>query len=240
MTLLMVLGKIGTKEEFVQNAYKKFSARCLNTSADVLSAKQDFKEIGDMFIRSNELDNFCEKTIQLSEKLTRDGNTRLSDLLINELSKMCVSFNKTQRAKELLNLAIENSRRKNDGLHELARLIDLERVCKDANDRKTLLNVLGQKKDCCKRVIKNYEEYAANYDSILKAPTSKDKVQIQLAFAYSDLAGMLEHRKPQDAIKMYEKSKEIYEGLNCQKEIEYLERRIKRMKERYKFFALNK
>lgn len=236
----MVLGKIGSKEEFVQNAYKRFSARCLNTGADVLSAKRDFKEIGDFFIRTNELDNLCERTIQLSEKLTRDGNTRLSDLLINELSKMCVNSNKTQRAKEILNLAIENSRRKNDGLHELARLIDLEKVCKEAKDKKALLNVLGQKKDCCKKVIKNYDEYAVNYDSILKAPTSKDKVQIQLAFAYSDLAGMIERRKPQDAIKMYEKSKEIYEGLNCTKEIEYLEQRIKRMKERYKLLALNK
>ncbi len=240
MSLLVTLGKIGTKEEFVQKAYSKFSARCLKSGTDVMGAKQDFREIGDMFVRTNDLDNFCDRTIKLSEQLKTEGNARLSDLLINELSKMCITFNKPQRAKELLSLAIENSRRKNDGLHELARLIDLEKIYKEANDRKSLINILGQKKECCKRVIKNYEENAANYDSILKAPTPKEGVQVQLAFTYSDLAGMLERRKPQDAIRMYEKSKEIYSGLNRTREAEYLEKRINRMREKYRFFALNK
>lgn len=239
MKLLVTLGKLGTKDEFVQGVYSKFSSRCLKSRADILSARQDFHEIGDMFLRKNELDNFCDKTIKLSEQLKREGNTRLSDLLINELSKMCMSFNKPKMAKELLNLAIENSRKKNDGLHELARLIDLEKLYKETNDKKALMNILGQKKDCCKRIIKNYEENAANYDSILKTPTPKEGVQVQLAFAYSDLAGMIEKRKPQDAIKMYEKSKEIYRGLNRTKEIEYLERKISKMQEKYKLLALH-
>ncbi len=240
MKLSIILGKIGTSEEFIQQAYKKFSARVLDThKTDIIAAKQDFREIGDMFVRTDRLDNFCNETFKLSEQLKTRGQTKISDLLINELGKICVSFNKPEKAEMFLNLAIENCRRKNDGLHELARLIDLEKVYKSLNNKKMLINVLGRKKDCCKRIIKNYDENAANFDSINKAPTPKEEVQVQLAFAYSDLASILAGKKPYDAIKMYEKSREIYTGLNRPNEVAYLEKRINRMQEKYKSLSAN-
>ena len=99
--------------------------------------------------------------------------------------------------------------------------------------------IYKQKKECCKRVIADYEQNVKNYDSILKKPTPKEGVQTQLAFTYSDLAHMLERRKPQDAVNLYTKSKNIYEGLGKERETAYLTERIRRLQERYNKLALN-
>ena len=226
MKLLLRMGQIGTSEEFVQQAYKKFSTYCLNSRVDVIMARQDFKDVGDLFVKTNELESFCDKTIELSRELRENGNLRLSDILINELSKLCLSFSNYNRAEELLLVAIRNCQNKNDSLHELARLIDLEKLYKETNNRKALFQILGMKKACCKKILNNYEDSVSNYDSILKNPTSKKSVEIQLAFTYSALAEMLERRKPEDALRMYQKVREIYQAIKCPKEVEFYDKKI--------------
>ena len=64
-------------------------------------------------------------------------------------------------------------------------------------------------------------------------------MQTQLAFTYSDLAHMLERRKPLDAVNLYTKSKNIYEVLGKKRETAYLAERIRRLQERYNKLALN-
>ena len=239
MKVLCKMGRLWTNDEFVHNTYKKFSNSCFDKNTDILTLKRGFKDIGDMFIRSNKLDDFYDKTLNLTERLKSNGNMKLSDMLVNELGKMCLYFNKPNHAEEALKMAVENCRRKNDGLHELARLSDLEILYRNNNSRHDLFRVLRRKKECCKRILKNYEENVANYDSIVKAPTSKEGVQVQLAFTYSDLAKMIEKRKPLDAIKMYQKSRDIYSSLNALKEVRYYDKRIGWLKERYDMLSLN-
>lgn len=236
---MKLLLKMGKQSDIFQSAYANFSRRCLRPNPEILSAKSDYIEIRDMFVHGGMVEDFCNRTVKLSDELKLNGNGRLSDLLINELSKLCVNFNMHAKAEELLHIALENSRKKNDGLHELARLTDLEYLYKNLNYRKDLFNIRKQKKECCKRVIADYEQNVKNYDSILKKPTPKEGVQTQLAFTYSDLAHMLERRKPQDAVNLYTKSKNIYEGLGKERETAYLTERIRRLQERYNKLALN-
>lgn len=59
------------------------------------------------------------------------------------------------KAEELLHIALENSRKKNDGLHELARLTDLEYLYKNLNDRKICLIYFNRKKNAAKRLLLN-------------------------------------------------------------------------------------
>ena len=213
---MKLLLKMGKQSDIFQSAYANFSRRCLRPNPEILSAKSDYIEIRDMFVHGGMVEDFCNRTVKLSDELKLNGNGRLSDLLINELSKLCVNFNMHAKAEELLHIALENSRKKND-----------------------LFNILKQKKECCKRVIADYEQNVKNYDSILKKPTPKEGVQTQLAFTYSDLAHMLERRKPQDAVNLYTKSKNIYEGLGKERETAYLTERIRRLQERYNKLALN-
>lgn len=233
MKVLLTIGKLGTRDDFINKAYQNFSSCCLKSKPDIASTKRDFLEVSDLFVRSDRLDLFCDETAKLSEQLRQSGNSRLSDMLINELGKMCLSRNRLKKAEEYLYLALENSREKNDGLHELARLNDLEKIYKEVNNKKLLVSILGQKKRCCKRIIQDYEEASSHFDTISKAPASKAKVKTQLAFAYSDLADILCRNKPLDAIKMYEKSKDIYKDLEMPKEVAYLENKIKWLKDKY-------
>lgn len=88
------------------------------------------------------------------------------------------------------------------------------------------------------KVIAEYEQNVKNYDSILKKPTPKEGVQTQLAFTYSDLAHMLERRKPKDAVNLYTKCRNIYESLGRERETAYLNERIRRLSERYEKLSL--
>ena len=224
---MKVLFRLGD-QNFITKAYEEFSERCLAKTQDIVSTKSDFKTIGDLFIREKKVDDFCEKTLNLSKQLNKNGQSGLSDLFINELSKICVNLN-FPKAEEFLKIALENSRKNKDGFHELARLTDLEYLYRNNNDRKALFSILRQKKACCKNVIENYDENLKNYASIHRAPTSKKSIKTQLAFTYSDIAEMLERKKPEDAINLYEKSKNIYIELGQQRESDYLKERIRRI-----------
>lgn len=225
---MKVLLKLGSQENFIQKAYTDFSRRCLDSIPEYNKTKSDFRYLGDLFIHEKKTDDFCEKTVELSRQLNEKGKSGLGDLLINELSKLCLRLRLPQ-AEDYLKIALENSRKKSDGLHELARLTDLEYLYKTSNDRKNLFSILRQKKACCKKLIENYDENVSNYATINRAPTTKDGIKTQLAYTYSDLAGMLERRKPEDAINLYSKSQNIYIELGQQKETDYLKERIRRI-----------
>lgn len=222
--------KIGSAENIFQQTYNDFCATCRQKSPELANIRDKFHELRDLFISRNQVDELCDSTIELSSQLHKEGIPDISSLLLNELSKICVQFNLHDKAERLLCIAINNSRQNNDGLHELARIIDLERIYKFSGNRRGMFQILSQKKECCKKIIENYEENLANFRTIHRKPTSKKDVQIQLAFTYSDLAGMIERRKPIDALKLYEKSKQIYIDLGAKKEVAYLKEKIRRVR----------
>jgi len=223
---------LGSAENIFQQTYNDFCVTCRQKSPELANIRNKFHELRDLFISRNQVDELCDNTIELSTQLHKEGSTDIGSLLLNELSKICVQFNMHDRAEKLLNIAIDNSRTNNDGLHELARIIDLERIYKFSGNRKGMFQILSQKKECCKRIIENYEENLANFRTIHRKATTKKDVQIQLAFTYSDLAQMLERRKPVNAMKLYIKAKQIYEKLGRAKEVAYLEEKLRRIRVR--------
>ena len=216
-------------ENIFQKSYRDFSQNCLQKTVEAGSVRSQFNNVRNLFVRGNQIDEFCDSTIKLSNQLNESGKTELSTLILNELSKMCVNFKLHDRAEELLFIAIDNSKRNCDGLHELARIIDLERIYKFTGNRKGMFQIRDMKKECCKKIISNYDENLKNFRTIHKKATTLPEVQVQLAFTYSDLASMLERRKPVNSIKLYTKAKVIYEQLGRNKEVAYLEEKIRRI-----------
>ncbi len=227
---MKVLPKIILQEDVYHKTFNDFIKRCMTSHTELTGAKKDFMQVKDLFVRGHQLEDFCDRTTQLSEQLKSNGKQTLSDLLINELGKLCLSFRLNDNAEKFLNMSIENFRAKKDGLHELARLTDLEYMYKFTRNRRGIFDILNRKKECCKRIINNYEENVENFQSLHIKPASKSNVQIQLAFAYSDIAKMIERKKPDNAIILYEKAKKIYEDLGRKKEIAYLEEKLRRMR----------
>lgn len=217
----------GLQDDIFHKAYGEFSRLCMTPGTNIETAKNSFVRTRDLFIRKHRVEEFCDRTFELSEKLKEKGNNSLSTLFVSELGKTCQSFQLYEQAEALFNIAIENYQKSKDGLHELARLVDLENMYKRLRYRRGLFNVLNRKKDCCKRIINNYDENALHFESVHIKPTSKTNVQVQLAFTYSNLAEMLERRKPENAIKLYQKAKDIYEELGREREVAYLKKRLK-------------
>ena len=226
---MKVLKNIGSANDIFKKTYSDFSHQCTNGVA-LRDLKDDYNKMQDLFISTHQVDVFCAKVAELANQLKAEGKTNISDFLINQIGKLCMRFRMNDKAEYLLNIAIKNSRENNDGLHELARLMDLEALYKENGVRKDLFRILREKKECCKKILENYEEQVKNFHSINRKPTSKEAVQIQLAYTYSDLAYMLERRKPNDAIKLYEKTCNIYDSLGHEKEVKYLQEKIRRIK----------
>lgn len=204
-----------------KNTYNEFSKTCLEGKAPIAQIRGDFYQVQKLYVKHGQVQDFFDKTSQLCEEVENKGNTNLSTLLVNELSKLGKNFNLNGKPEDMLYKAINNSRRNKDGLHELARIINLEQIYKYSNNRKDKFKVLRMKKDCCKRVLADYEANAKNFLSIKKAPTTKNQVKTQLAFAYCDLADMLAQKHPDDAIALYEKSREINRELKRYRAADY-------------------
>lgn len=229
---MKTIAKIGSAADLFKTSFTNFRTRCLNPNSEILELKTDYNTMQDLFVNHRQIEAFCDRIIELSETLAAKGQTRIGDFLVNQICKLCLRFNLKDRAESFLHLAIENSRRKNDGMHELARLIDLEQLYREVNARRDLFRVLGEKKDCCKRLLETYEEQCARFDTIVALPTSRDAIKIQLAYTYSDLASLLERRRPIDALKLYEKTKDIYHSIGRTREVEYLQEKIRRIRVR--------
>lgn len=226
----------GSVNDIFQNAYNKFSNKCCNTKISIPEIKNNYITVRDLFIKSGQVQQFCDQTLLLSKNLEQDGKIKLSTLLINELSKLSMAFNLRQAPDEILKEAIQKFKANNDSLHELARIVDLELVYQYSGNRRNLFKVLHQKKNCCKRILANYEESVQNFVSIHRQPTSINDIKAQLAYTYSDLAEMLLRKKPEDAIALYEKSINIQQELGNTRAVNYAVKQIEYIKRYNRMF----
>ena len=218
--------QIGSTDDIFMNAYRNFKNNCYNMNSSIPEIKENYREVRNLFMKSGQIQEFYDKVFELTKKVDSIGKPQLCTLLLNELSKISMSFNLRETPENILERTIKRFQDNNDSMHELARIIDLEDVYQVLGNRRGLLRVLHQKKDCCKKILANYEESANNFVSIHRQPTSKESIQTQLAFTYSNLAQMLMRRKPQDAVALYKKSAELSQQLGNLKAVNYANKQI--------------
>lgn len=212
-----------SKNELIQKSYNEFYKNCLDGRTSIAKIRHDFHSVQKMYVKNGQVQDFFDKTSTLCDKVEQKGNKSLGSLLVNELSKLCENFNLKGTPEDVLYRAISNSRKNHDGLHELARIVNLEKIYKYSNNRKDMFKVLRMKKDCCKRILADYDTNARNFLSIRRAPTTERQVKIQLAFTYCNLAEMLAKSHPEDAIALFEKSGEINRELGRFRAADYAE-----------------
>lgn len=223
---MKVLYKSDTVNDIFQRKYNIFSKNCFDKNTSLEKVKFDFYTTQDLFVKSGQVEKFADKTNILCNAIENIGDKNISDLLINELSKLCVNFNLQKSSEKIIYRAIKNCRRNKDGLHELARIIDLEKVYSKNNDKK-LVKTLNMKKNCCEKILENYDCNAKNFRSLIKNPTSKYYVKAQLATTYCRLAEMIAKQHPENAIAMFQKARMINKELRRFRAADYAELCIK-------------
>ena len=206
-----------------KNRLKSFVRSCINNEYELTNVKSEFIRLNNVCKQNGIHPLFCDGTERLYKYLMAHNNIKLSNILLGELGKIYARSGNIHLAEGALNKSLEISRTMDDKLHVLARLTDLEFLYKDCGDKKKLYGVLKDKIKYSKEVIKNYEHYASNFDTLTKTPATKNSIKIQLAYAYTNLADLLMRKHPQDSLKLVEKAKQIYMELAQQREIKYLD-----------------
>lgn len=223
---MKVLHKLGSVNDIFQRKYNIFSKNCFDKNTSLEKVKFDFYTTQDLFVKSGQVEEFTNKTNILCNAIENIGNRNISDLLINELSKLCVNFNLQESSEKIIYRAIMNCRKNKDGLHELARIIDLEKIY-TKNKNKKLVKILNMKKNCCEKILKDYNSNARNFRSLIKIPTSKYYVEAQLATTYCQLAEKVAPNQPNNAIALLQKAKMINKKLKRYRAANYNELCIK-------------
>ena len=230
---MKVLYKLGSVNDIFQKKYNIFSKNCFDKNTSLEKIKFDFYTTQDLFVKSGQVKKFADKTNILCNAIENIGNKNISDLLINELSKLCVNFNLQESSEKIIYRAIMNCRKNKDGLHELARIIDLEKIYTKNNNKK-LVKTLNMKKNCCEKILKDYNNNAKNFKSIIKIPTSKYDVEALLARTYCQLAEKIAPHQPDNAIILLRKSRMINRKLKRYRAADYAEYLIKDIQDKLK------
>lgn len=206
---MTILRTISSKSNIFQRAYKSLSTVCLDRSYSLRDIKTEYKDAQDLFVTNGQAHDFFKRTLNLTNYIESQGDTSASKLLINELSKLAIACGFKGEAEKLLYRAIANCRESNDSLHELARIIDLEKLYSSGYSKQKNYKVLRMKKDCCKRVLADYNESKRNFISINKAPTPIECVVAHLAYTYARIGELLGNKNAVDAIRALNKSRTI-------------------------------
>lgn len=209
-----------------EQMYSDFARNTKFTNPNAKDIKSKLKKLEFISIAENKTDLFCYQSEMLANTLIKRGNLNIGNIILGEIIKLLLNIGQLDNAEIIVKKAIEISKKQNDKIHIMARLSDLEYIYKQQRKRKELYYVLGQKKIYAKEIIQNYEQNAQNYQTVNKKATSLDSIKIQLARVYTELARLLEYKKPDDSTRALEKAKSIYEEINRPEEVTYLSNKI--------------
>lgn len=207
--------------------YKTFCRNCNSAPQDLFGAKKEFANLERIFIPNNRAQELTSRTENFIEHLSERGNNKLADILTNELGKLHLRIGNYPEAEKFTIQSIKNNYAEQDLIHAAARFSDLEIIYKNLGDQKGIYQALHDKKSCIKEILSDYDFYKQKFQSIVRPPTTKESLQVQLAYTYTELSKLLLFNKPKDSCKALVKAKEIYDELGKTKEINYYKNRIR-------------
>ncbi len=223
MTIIL---KSFDKQKFISEMYRNDVKRCLKYPEDMKTAKESFLKLEAMCRKTNQDDIFCENAQKFAIHLQKNGKMKLANIIYGELGKIFGAIGKIGQAEECIEKSIDICNCLDDKIHILARLTDLEIIYKHSRNGKKLYTTLIRKIECGKEILNNYENYVKRFNTISRKPMSQEAIKVQMAYAYSDLADIIKHKRPHHSIKLIKKAQEIYIELNRQKEVNYLTKKI--------------
>lgn len=221
-----------SQRNLINEMYNSFTRSCLCQNKEPKELKDEFLRLNVKHVKNGMGETFLYKSEKLSGHLLKNGKLKLANIFINELGKIYLRIGDVEQAEKTIRKSIKISALLNDNIHVLARLNDLEYLYKAINDKEKLFKILKEKKQCALEIINNYEKNAKNFNTNVKEPTSLESVKKQLAFTYSDMAELLLPDKPNESLKLIQKTKEIYEELGQKKEVDFLNVKMQIIKKR--------
>lgn len=217
------------QKAMIENMYKSFTKSCLARTDSPSVIKRNLMQVNSTYQKFGMGDVFCSQTDNLCSHLLKKGNFNLANIILDELGKICMKLGKTDMAERVIEKSMTISSLVNDEIHVLSRLNDLEFLYKRNCNTQKLTGTLNRKIKSCEKILSNYNKHAQRFISISKKPTDKSAVQVQLAFAYSDLADVIFRTNPVESVELIKKARKIYQTLGQKAEENYLTKKIQIM-----------
>ena len=97
---MKVFNNIGSNNN-IQNAYSELVKVCLSKRAPIKKVKTEYWLMKDLFVKNGQVQDFYDKTLELSQNVEAKGNKNISQLLVNELCKLGMVFKLKENPENL-------------------------------------------------------------------------------------------------------------------------------------------
>ena len=171
-----------------------------NQNIDVKKFSYDLHEIGDAFVKRNEVECLNKHGKRFAEILVSLGNHNLAGIIYSLIIKLNPKH--TMVVEQTATNALAIAKRFNDPVHIMARANDLKEIYKiSQNGSKKHLQTLQTEKRALLDICNNYEGVKKRYQTLKRKMRPVDSYELKLAAIRYEIAQVLQKTNKNEAIQ---------------------------------------
>ena len=164
--------------------------------------------------------NFAENIFNFAENMRKIGIDDLPGIIFSTLMKM--PFLKPEVKEHYALKGLEYAQEKGDVIHQLARLVDLEKMYKQNKNTHKYTRILFQQEKVLINICNNFKSAKRNFKTYTRENNQLSHYEMELAKTRVDIAKVILKSNPNLAKTLLEKSGKIFERENRQKEVDFI------------------
>ncbi len=164
--------------------------------------------------------NFAENIFNFAENMRKIGIDDLPGIIFSTLMKM--PFLKPEVKEHYALKGLEYAQEKGDVIHQLARLVDLEKMYKQNKNTHKYTRILFQQEKVLINICNNFKSAKRNFKTYKRENNQLSHYEMELAKTRVDIAKVILNSNPNLAKTLLEKSGKIFERENRQKEVDFI------------------
>ena len=215
---------VSTNISINQHRFQDFS-RFVGENIESITPMTFSNEFGKLewsFIHYNEVDNFCNASIDLVTNVIEKNRSDLAGIIISGLCKI-VDLPATQLEK-IAKKGYYVAKKNDDPIHMMSRLEDLRRVLVGKKDRfYDYLHTLFKEEKCLERIVNDYDDLKDNRRTVLRELKPIESYQKMLAHVQVDIAKVTKKKEPENATKRLLEAREVFEKFKNKQTVEYID-----------------
>lgn len=164
--------------------------------------------------------SFADNIFNFAQYMRKIGIEDLPGIIFSTLMKM--PFLKPE-LKELYALkGLEYAQEKGDVIHQLARLVDLEKMYKQNKNTHKYTRILFQQEKVLINICNNFKSAKRNFKTYARENNQLNHYEMELAKTRVDISKVILKSNPGQAKILLEKAGKIFERENRQKEVDFV------------------
>ena len=164
--------------------------------------------------------NFADNIFNFAQRMRKIGIDDLPGIIFSTLMKMPFL---NLEVRELYALkGLEYAQEKGDVIHQLARLVDLEKLYKQNKNTHKYTRILFQQEKVLISICNNFKSAKRNFKTYVRENNQLQHYELELAKTRVDIAKVILKSNPNQAKILLEKAGKIFEREDRQKEVDFV------------------